>query len=92
MAELKTLSPYQRWVKPRLENDPEFRGKLMKRNADYHKRRCQTDPEFKARGNEYSKQSHKNRYANDPEYRERKLEQMRIYREKKKALKLQQSN
>lgn len=85
-----TLSPYQRWIKPRLQNDAEFREKYMKRNTEYYRRRLLTDPEFKAKVEESSKKSHKERYANDPEYRERKLEQMRIYREKKKVLKVQQ--
>lgn len=88
--ETPILSPYQRWIKPRLQNDPEFREKYMKRNAEYYNRRLKTDAEFKAKAEECSRKSHKDRYNNDPEYRERKLQQMRIYREKKKALKSQQ--
>lgn len=85
-------STYQRWIKPRLENDPEFREKIIQRNAEYNKRRYRTDPEFKALCDEYSRKAHKDRYANDPEYRERKREQSRIYQQKKKLLKLQPLN
>lgn len=85
-------SPYQRWVKPRLQNDPEFREKIFTRIAVCNRKRYNTDDNFKLSEQERIRKIHKDRYANDPEYRERKKEQSRVYQQKKKLLKLQQLN
>lgn len=85
-------TPYQRWVKPRLQNDPEFREKYISRIVECHRKRYKNNQECKAIEDERSRISHRERYANDPEYREWKKEQSRIYQQKKRLLKLQQEN
>ena len=88
----KKISPYHRWVKERLETDPEYKVKYVKRIMECNKKRYNNDPDFKAKKDEQTRTRNKQRYEEDQEYREKKIEQMRIYREKKKALKLQQSD
>lgn len=85
-------NPYHRWVKQRLQNDPEFREKVFKGIVECTKRRLLNDPDFKAKHNESSRKTQKTKYDNDPEYRERKKEQSRIYQQKKRLLKSQQIN
>lgn len=87
-----TISPYHKYVKQRLQNEPEFRQKVFKGIVDCNRKRYLNDPDFKAKHDERSRQGHKERYANDPEYRERKKEQSRIYQQKKRLLKSQQIN
>lgn len=84
------ISAYHRWVKVRLENDPEFREKIFTRIAEYNKKRYNTDDNYKLSEQERLRKISKERYDNDPEYRERKKEQSRMYQQKKRLLKLQQ--
>lgn len=83
---------YQRWVKPRLQNDHEFREKYISRIVECTKHRLLNDEEFKAKHNESNRITQKKKYDTDPEYREWKKEQSRIYQQKKRLLKLQQQN
>lgn len=86
--ETETLTFYQRYIKPRLQNDPEFLAK----HKEYQKKRkairYKEDPEFKAKKDARTKAHHIRRYAEDEEHRERKkaMALERYYR--LKALKL----
>lgn len=69
---METLTHYQKYIKPRLENDPEFRAKYMKQRTEIQSRRYKRDETFKAQHDENVKRRHRQRYAEDPEYCERK--------------------
>lgn len=83
----KATGQYQKYIKPRLQNDPEFRAHYIKTHVDKYVRRYKTDPEFKRIADEKAKVAMRNKYHEDPEYRARKIEYARMYREKKRALK-----
>lgn len=85
-------SPYHRWIKPRLENDPEFKEKIFKRIVECHKKKYNNDADYRSSEQIRINKINNNRYANDPEFRERRKEQSRLYQEKKRLLKLQQLN
>lgn len=81
------LGQYAKYIKPRLESDPEFRQQYIKTHVDKYMRRYKTDPEFKKTADERAKAIMRAKYRDDPEYRARKLEYGRLYRERQKALK-----
>ena len=85
------LNPYQRWVKPRLESDPEFRKKYIQQHSDMVMKRYKNDEEYKKKIAESSKISMRNKYQQDPEYRAKKIEYSRMYYLKKKAKQAGQS-
>lgn len=90
---LPTLSPfYAKYIKPRLQNDEEFRRKFNACQCKRLLKRYHNDEEFRKKRDEASKQHHRNKYANDPEYREKKKEATKKRYAEKKALKLAQDN
>lgn len=91
IVETPTLSPfYAKYIKPRLQNDPEFRAKFLECQKKRNCKRYQRDEEFRKRQDERVKEYHRNKYANDPEYRAKKIEDNRRRYQEKKALKLAQ--
>lgn len=89
--ETPTLSPfYAKYIKPRLENDAEFRRKFLECQKKRNCKRYQRDEEFRKRQDQRVKEYHRDKYANDPEYREKKKEESRRRYQDKKALKLAQ--
>jgi hypothetical protein len=73
------INQYQSYVKPRMEEDPEYREKRSKLMCEYKKKLRETNPE------KYHEQVNRNSkacYDNNEEYRERKKTQMlaRYYR------------
>jgi nuclear transport factor 2 (NTF2) superfamily protein len=69
-------SHYQKYIKPRLENDEEYRKKHNAKSCEYVCIKYQTDEEFRKRSNMISAKSHKKRWDTDPEYREKKKRDM----------------
>lgn len=84
-----TMSPYHRWIKPRMDADPEFKKLVIKRIHESIKKRYAEDPEFRAKQDEKTKIAHRRRYAEDPEYRQRKIDQAKARNLKIKLLKAQ---
>lgn len=79
-----TQSMYSRYVKPRLESDPEFRAKYMKQRIAINVKKMQTNPEYKLKHATAMKTRNKQRYDEDNEYRERqKTRALQRYYEKK---------
>lgn len=62
---------YQKYIKPRLESDPEFRARYQACQNRRRSIRLQEDVEFRKKRNALSK-AHQARKYEDPEYRERK--------------------
>ena len=89
MATLQSL--YRRYVKPRLEADPEFRAKYMKQRCEIQARKYHRDEIYRVKQDERVKHAHRVRYAEDPEYRERKKKDALERYYKNKALKSQSS-
>jgi hypothetical protein len=87
-----TPSFYNKYIKPRLENDPEFRRKFIACQVNRNRKRYQRDEEFRKKKDECAKQHHRNKYANDSEYREKKKQESKRRYQEKKALKLAQEN
>lgn len=87
----KPVGQYAKYIKPRLESDPEFREQYIKTHIEMYMRRYKTDATFKKVADEKAKLKMRAKYHEDPEYRARKLEYARQYREKKKALKYSSS-
>lgn len=78
---------YQKYVKPRLQSDPEFRAKYIKHYTEVYIRKYKTDEDFHKAVNERAKNFMRKKYQTDPEFREEQKERCRQYRLKQKALK-----
>lgn len=87
----ETISPYHKWVKPRMEVDPEFKQKEMKRIVKCLIKRYNENPEFRTKQNEASRIAHKKRYEEDPEYRQKKIDQAKARYLKLKLMKEEQN-
>ncbi len=83
----ETISPYHKWVKPRLAVDPEFKEKVQKIKTKCLMKKYNEDPEFRNKQNESSRNAHRRRYAEDPEYRQKKIDQAMARHLKMKLLK-----
>lgn len=91
--ETPTLSPfYAKYIKPRLENDAEFRRKFIACQVNRNRKRYQRDEDYRKKKDERAKEHHRNKYANDPEYREKKKQESKRRYQEKKALKQAQDN
>ncbi len=84
-------SPYHKWVKPRMEIDPEFKENVQKQITTWLMKKYNEDPAFREKQNEASRNAHRKRYAEDPEYRQKKIEQAKARQLKLKLLKEAQS-
>ena len=82
-------SHYARYVKPRLQNDPEFKKNYKEYMSNYYKNKYNTDDEYREKLKEKTRQEHRQRYAEDPEYKQKKIDQAMARYYAKKALKLQ---
>jgi len=67
-----TQSMYSKYVKPRLETDPEFRARYMKQRVEIQLRKYHRDDTYKAKQDARVKARNNQRYDEDPEFRERK--------------------
>lgn len=68
---------YDRYIKPRYANDPEFRARILADNARHAEGGKALDPlAYSKKRSEYSKRC----YDNHPEYKERKRLYSRLYR------------
>lgn len=85
----QTQSNYQKYIKPRLENDPEFRDKHNKYTSAYLSKKYKEDEDYRKKCNEYNKRSKKEKYDNDELYRKKKREQALNRYYEKKALREQ---
>lgn len=83
----ETLTPYRKWIKPRLDADPAFKEKVQKQITICLMKRYNEDDEFRKKQNEASRNAHRKRYAEDPEYRQKKIEQAKARHLKLKILK-----
>lgn len=63
---------YQKYIKPRLESDPEFKAKHQACQNRRRSIRLQEDAEFRKKRNELARKHHARKYEEDPEYRDRK--------------------
>lgn len=81
-------SMYSRYVKPRLQNDEEFRIKYMKQRVAIHVRKLKNDLEYKMMQTTANKLRERRRYDEDEEYREHKKRMALERYYKNKALKL----
>lgn len=84
VVEAKPLNHYQRYVKPRLLTDPEFKARHHAQMQKAYVRRCKTIESVRLNRNEHSRVSKKNRYDNDPEFREKQKAYARQYYHNKK--------
>jgi hypothetical protein len=87
-VEAKPMNHYNKYVKPRLESDPEFRHKYIQSHVRSYTKRYKNDEEFRKKRAEVSRVCMANRYNTDEEYRAKQQERCREYYHKKKALKL----
>jgi hypothetical protein len=71
------LSHYQKYIKPRLQNDEEHRAKHNAKTVRILKNKYDTDEAFHEQHNNRTRLYNKNRYATDSAFRERKKEQAR---------------
>jgi hypothetical protein len=65
----KPLGQYAKYIKPRLDSDPEFRDQYIKSNVEKYMRRYKADIEFKKTADEKAKLKLRAKYHDDPEYR-----------------------
>ena len=80
---------YEKYVKPKLENDPEFKKKYRQYINEHKRSKYANDDEYRKKLNERTRLEHKQRYATDAEYRQKKIDQAkaRYYKNKTEALK-----
>jgi hypothetical protein len=83
----ETISPYHKWVKPRMDKDPEYKEKVQMIKTRCLMKKYNEDQEFREKQNEASRNAHRKRYAEDPEYRQKKIDQAMLRYIKKKELK-----
>ena len=85
MADCKTTttpSIYERYTKPRYDGDPDFRSKVLAKNAMWAEKAKEVDAEaYNRKRCEYSKRC----YDRHPEYKDKKREYSRLYRLRKKG-------
>lgn len=90
----KNTSHYEKYIKTRLERDPEYRTYLYKHSVAYITNRRKNDEEFRVKCSEIDKKTKQNRYANDPVYREQKKaaakERYRLNRLKKEKVDIEE--
>lgn len=67
-----TQSMYSRYVKPRLENDEEFRVRYKKQRNEIQSRKYKRDEKYKAKQDARVKARNNQRYDEDEGFRERK--------------------
>lgn len=81
-------SQYAKYVKPRYDNDPEYREKLRKYNTTARMKQYYENEEVREQRKKYNTIYQKQRYQNDPEYRVKiSLYMKERYAKKKDALK-----
>lgn len=85
---METLSHYQRYIKPRLEADPQFKALYIRRVNESRARRLKNNDEFKKEHNATVRKALKERYATDEEYRIKKRQDALQRYYERKALKL----
>lgn len=78
------MSSYAKYIKPRLQNEPEFKEKHSQYMTNYISKLYHKNEEYRKKVNEASKTSHRKRYESDHEYRQHKRQQaLDRYYEKK---------
>jgi hypothetical protein len=80
-------SQYDKYVKPRLENDPEYKAKYLEAHSLWCKQMYHNNDEYREKTLQRTKACMKERYENDPEYRERQKQKALQRYYAKKALK-----
>jgi hypothetical protein len=78
---------YEKYVKPRMESDPEYKAKCYKAKIQWNAKKFMDDPVYRAKHMEETRNRLKLKYQNDPEYREHQREKARQRCNAKKALK-----
>lgn len=78
---------YAKYIRPRLDTDPEFRERYMKQRVAIYVKKMQNDPEYKMRQETRNKTRQRQRYDEDPAYREHKKQQALERYYKKRSLK-----
>jgi hypothetical protein len=77
MATVSEPNHYEKYIKPRLQNDPEYRAKHNAKTVRILKKKYDTDEAFHEQHNNRTKLYNKNRYADDEAFRERAKERAR---------------
>jgi hypothetical protein len=71
------LNHYEKYIKPRLENDAEYRAKHNAKTVRILKKKYDTDEAFHEQHNNRTKLYNKTRYATDEAFRELKKQRAR---------------
>lgn len=76
---------YSKYVKPKLDSDPEFKRKYRQYINEHKRNKYASDEEYRDKLNERTRDGHRKRYNEDPVYRQKKLDDAKRRYQQKKA-------